>query len=84
MEYVQENLHLILSLPCVYLEGGIGVAQKLSEVSLEPLASLRCGLESIGVAAVSIVSDSGGIRSTIALASWLDPDVRIEKWVIGG
>lgn len=62
---------------CASLECRVGVRQKLLEVRLEPGASLWCRLKGISVAAVVVIPRRAGVASSIALATWLDPDKSI-------
>jgi len=62
-------------------ESWAGIDEQLLEVSLEPSTSLRGRTERIGHAAVSVVSHGRGVGGTVALATWLDPDVGVEESV---
>ena len=56
---------VLRSHPTKCLEGWVGVNQQLLEISLEPSTGLWGRLEGISETAVEIVSDSGGIGSSL-------------------
>jgi hypothetical protein len=72
---------VLLSLIGNLRESWVGVDEQLLEVGLEPGTGFRSGLEGCGGTAVGVITDSGGIGSTVALTTWLDPDEGIEESV---
>jgi len=52
-----------------FLERRVGVDQKLLEVGLEPLTSLRSRLEGIRVAAVVVVASSRGVAGAVGFTA---------------
>ena len=66
-----------------HLKGGVGVGQELLEVSLEPLSSLRSGLEGVLKTTVEIVALSGLVGGSVRLATGLNPDEGINELIAG-
>jgi len=66
------------------LDRWLGIGDKSLEIGLVPGTSLWRWLVCISLSAERIVSGSSGVRSSISLSSWLDPDESIEVGVTGG
>lgn len=59
----------------------VGVLEQLLEVSLEPSACFRGGLESISVATVGIISGRSRVRSSVRFTAGLDPNNSINQCI---
>ena len=68
----------------IHLERGLSVLDEHLEVCLVPSTRLRGRLERIVLSTVGVVSGRASIRSTIRLATRLDPDKGIDERVSSG